>query len=150
ARRLSILKPLGALDLLQGLQVEVRHDLANERPPDLLVVAVIGGLARELNAPAMPNPAGWQVDGRRRATDRDEARKSDRVLPDRNAEHIVVALPDGRTNIAEIIHVGDLTLANDLVPFVEEVGGAVERLARDVGAELQQQERGRVIRGVVT
>src|SRR5262245_35863021 len=147
--RLSILKPLRALDLLQGSLVEVRHDLADECPPDLLVIAVIGGLAGELKPPAMPNPAGWQVDRCRRATDRDEAREPDRVLADRNAEHIVVALPDGRTNIAEIIHVGDLALANDLVPFVEEVGGAVERLARHVAAELQQQERGCIIRGVV-
>src|SRR5262249_13934835 len=70
-----------------------------------------------------------------------EHRIPDEIAADGNAKQIVIALFDVRTDAGEI-DIGRVDLS-------EKIGSAKDRLFGDVGAELQHQERGKVIGGIL-
>src|SRR5262245_18921703 len=144
----SIRNPLGALHLLQLVLVDVRQDVRDERTPDLYVGAGIRRLSGDIAA-AVHDAARWQLDRGGVAADGDEAREADRVLADRPAQQVVVALPHCGADVAHVMHVPNLAFARDPVPLIEKIRGGEYGLARSVVAELKQQERSRIINGVV-
>src|SRR5215470_11504254 len=130
----SIRNPLGALHLLQLLLVDLRQDGRGECAPDFFIVAGISRLTAQ-RAAAVRDAARRQINRSIGTADRNETREPDRILADRDAQQVVVALPHSRTDVAQVVHVRDLSIPDGRVPLVEEVSGAEDRLARDVGAE---------------
>src|SRR5262249_37799741 len=104
---------------------------------DLVVLAMLGRVQLQ----AAGDAAGRQIRRRFLAKNWQEHRIPDEIAANGNAKQIVIALFDVRTDAGEI--------DTGRVDLSEKIGSAKDRLFGDVGAELQHQERGEVISGIL-